>query len=95
MSKSKTVPLVDIIGTLHNSIDLCKKMYGECNYMEMSRPLYELYKNLMIPFIYGEAHVGEVQDIRERVEVVITDHKGYHWMALKEKNGHGIGMTLK
>lgn len=95
MSKSKKMPLIDIIGTLHNSIDMCKKAYGECNYMEMSVSLYELYKSLMIPFIYGDTFVGSVQDIRERVEIILTDHEGYHWKALKEKDGQGIGMTLK
>lgn len=86
------------VNALHKSIDMCKEAYGACNYMEMSKPLYHHYKETMFIFNYvtdvqGKPAFGYMQDIRERVEIVLTDDEELYWKALKEKDSQGIRMT--
>ncbi|WZK93492.1 hypothetical protein [Bacillus phage BvP] len=87
------------IDALHKSIDLCKETYGDCSYMEMSKPLYAYYKNTMfvlnwVPTVQGESSFGYTPDIRERVEIVLTDDEEFYWKALKEKDSQGVRVTI-
>lgn len=87
---SQMTSILSVPTLLSSAINLCKQEYGACNYLEISRPLYVCYKEVTL----ATRLFGDEEDLREKVEFIITDDVGYSWKATREKGGQGIEMTL-